>query len=199
MHVVLGTGEQETYRPADFAAFYRRARDAPRGRGRRAARHVPVAGRALRDLRASSQLCRDRWARRRPPAARRLHPPRPDRAAERGRDHDARGARRDARRHGRPAHGAARRFETLRHQASLQLAAAHGPHRYELLEPAERRGLGLLPAAVAGRPLLRHRGRPFVGAGARARVPARHHRRRAAASPRSGRTIATRSGARSRR
>jgi uncharacterized protein len=48
-------------------------------------------------------------------------------------------------------HMSAATFETLRHQAELQLSARRtGEQRYELLEPLERRGLALLPEPSPG-------------------------------------------------
>ena len=53
-------------------------------------------------------------------------------------------------------------FETLRHQASLQLAARRtGTRSYELLAPEERRGLGLLPAPSPGDLFYDIEGDPF--------------------------------------
>ena len=53
-------------------------------------------------------------------------------------------------------------FETLRHQASLQLAARRtGTRLYELLEPEERRGLGLLPPPSPGDLFYDIEGDPF--------------------------------------
>ncbi len=149
MRVVLGTGEDEWFRPADFAAFYRRAR---------ARLEEAVAARVDTypypvehcDLCAFLPLCDARWD---------------------GDDHLVRVAniRRDQIERlgvagirtlealgdaepGTPVPRiAAETFETLRHQASLQLQARRsGEHRYELLSPKERRGFGLLPAASPG-------------------------------------------------
>ncbi len=53
-------------------------------------------------------------------------------------------------------------FETLRHQASLQLAARRtGTRLYELLQPEERRGLGLLPPPSPGDLFYDIEGDPF--------------------------------------
>ena len=148
MHVVLGTGEQETYRPADFAAFYRRARQRleaavaePRDTYPWKVEHCTIC--------RWWQVCRDRWrdddhlllvANIRRAQIERLN-------AVGIATLEALGET--------PAGTAVPRiaptsFEALRHQASLQLAARTGPHRYELLEPAERRGLGLLPEPSPG-------------------------------------------------
>jgi predicted RecB family nuclease len=148
MHVVLGTGNVESYRPAEFAAFYRRARarleDAvahPRETYPWKVEHCRICD--------YWQLCQERW---------------------RQDDHlngianisrsqierlTAAGiptleALGDAPAGTSIPRLAASTFEALRHQAALQLAARRGPPRYELLEPAERRGLGLLPEPSPG-------------------------------------------------
>jgi hypothetical protein len=55
-----------------------------------------------------------------------------------------------------------RTFETLRAQAAWQLSYRRtGLHRYELLEPLEQRGLGLLPAPSAGDLFYDIEGDPF--------------------------------------
>ncbi len=59
-------------------------------------------------------------------------------------------------------HVSAATFETLRHQASLQLSARRtNTHRYELLEPTELRGFGLLPAPSPGDLFYDIEGDPF--------------------------------------
>ena len=53
-------------------------------------------------------------------------------------------------------------FAALRHQAALQLEARRtGTHRYDLLAPEERRGLGLLPAPSPGDLFYDIEGDPF--------------------------------------
>jgi len=149
MRVVLGTGEEEEFRPADFAAFYRRARARlEEAVASRADTYpYPVDHCSLCDFWV---LCNARWD---------------------ADDHLVRVAsiRRDQIERlglagittlqalgdtpvGTPLlHLASGTSETLRHQASLQLHAERtGEHRYELLEPQERRGLGLLPAPSPG-------------------------------------------------
>ena len=160
MHVVLGTGRGEVFRPADFAAFYRRARvrleEAIARAPRRTRTPSSTAGSAT-----SCCVCDAHWERD---------------------DHLVRVAsiRRDQiERLGlagittlealgdTPAGTAVPRmsaatFETLRHQAALQLAARRtGTHRYELLAPEERRGLGLLPAPSPGDLFYDIEGDPF--------------------------------------
>jgi len=149
MRVVLGTGREEEFRPADFAAFYRRARarleEAVASRADTYPYPVDHCG-----LCAFLPLCDAQWDRD---------------------DHLVRAAsiRRDQIERlglagittltalgdtpaGTPVpHLASGTFETLRHQASLQLGARRsGEHRFELLSPQERRGFGLLPAPSPG-------------------------------------------------
>ena len=76
-----------------------------------------------------------------------------------------RGARRRARRGSRPPTMAPRTFETLREQAAMQVAARSGGHTWKVLAPEPKRGFELLPPPSARRPVLRHRGRPVLGAG----------------------------------
>ena len=60
---------------------------------------------------------------------------------------------------------APRTFETLRHQAALQLGHRRtGEHRYDLLEPVPERGLGLLPQPPDGDLFLDFEGDPFFTA-----------------------------------
>ncbi|MEX2613163.1 MAG: TM0106 family RecB-like putative nuclease, partial [Gaiellaceae bacterium] len=57
-------------------------------------------------------------------------------------------------------------FEQLRHQASLQLSARRThTHRYDLLPPQEKRGLGLLPAPSPGDLFYDIEGDPFFEPG----------------------------------
>ena len=92
MHVVTGAGETETFDPNDYLAFYRRLRARFLEASRRRA-HLPVPGRALRALRLPRAL-QGAMGARRPPDARRRDLADAGRAAYRGRDHDARAARR---------------------------------------------------------------------------------------------------------
>ncbi len=160
MRVVLGTGVEEVLRPADFAAFYRRARvrleEAITARA--ATYPYPVYHCGLCDFKLR---CEAQWERD---------------------DHlvGVAGMRRSQiERLGltgittlealgdTPAgttvpHMSEATFETLRHQASLQLAARRtGTRLYELLPPEERRGLGLLPPASPGDLFYDIEGDPF--------------------------------------
>ena len=149
MRVVLGTGEDEWFRPADFAAFYRRARARLEQAIETRADVYPYPVYQC-GLCAFKPLCDERWDRD---------------------DHLVRVAhiRRDQIERLSAAgistlealgdtppgtaipHLAEATFEALRHQASLQLAARRtGVARYELLPPAERRGLALLPKPSPG-------------------------------------------------
>ena len=82
VHVVLGTREVETYRPADVDAYLRTAQRRLRAARRGAARHLPVALRALLALRVHLRLSAAVGGRR-PPHAGRLDPARPDRGSSR--------------------------------------------------------------------------------------------------------------------
>jgi predicted RecB family nuclease len=160
MHVVLGTGEVETFRPADFAAFFRRVR----GRLAKAVTSgadtypYPVD---LCGLCSFLELCKRRWEE-------------DDHLSEVAwirhdqieRLNGAGIATLEALGEtaaGTPvAHMAPQTFETLRHQASLQLSARRtNTHRYELLPLQERRGLGLLPAPDPGDLFYDIEGDPF--------------------------------------
>jgi predicted RecB family nuclease len=160
MHVVLGTGETATYRPRDFAAYYRRVRarfleatGTPRD-----TQPYPVAHCDLCDFKP---LCDAWWD---------------------GRDHLVRvaGIRRDQiRRLGSAGIATLERlgdappatdvprlhaatFEKLRSQAALQLGHRRtGLHAYELLVPEPERGLGLLPALSRGDLFFDIEGDPF--------------------------------------
>ena len=148
MHVVLGTNEQETYRPADFAAFCRRARA-------RLGAAIEEPGETYPWRVEHCGICRwwkhcqERWAADdhlllvaniSRSQIERLQASNIETLAALGETPAGTAVPRLA----------ATTFETLRHQASLQLAARTGPHRYELLEPQERRGLGLLPEPSPG-------------------------------------------------
>jgi predicted RecB family nuclease len=164
MHVVLGTGDVETYRPAEFGAFFRRAR----GRLAEAVAHgadtypYPVSHCSLCDF---LELCERRWDEddhlsrvawirhdqiERLSAAgiatlERLGETPPGTAVD---------------------HMAPDTFERLRHQAALQLSARRTDiHRYELLSPQEKRGLGLLPEPDPGDFFYDIEGDPFFQPG----------------------------------
>ena len=93
MHVVTGAGETETFDPNDYLAFYRRLRARFLDAVESGAGDLPVPGRALRALRLPRAL-QGAVGARRPPDARRRDLADAGRAADRGRDHDARAARR---------------------------------------------------------------------------------------------------------
>ena len=96
-------------------------------------------------------------------------------------------------RHAAPSCGARQRCSCT--------SAPTGEQVYELLPYQDGYGFGQLPRAGVGRPVLRHRGRPLHRRQG-PRVPVRGglagRRRQRARSSRSGRTTASRSGARSR-
>ena len=109
----------------------------------------------------------------------------------------------DAARATRPTRRGRRRWRRARSRRCATRRRCRSPrapngHAWKVLDA----GAGARVRAAAGaerrRPLLRHRGRPVLGARARARVPLGDRRHRAARSARSGRTTARRSGARSR-
>ena len=135
---------------------------AARGGDRRARRRRTRTPSTTAGSATSCCVCDERWERRRPPR-------RGSRAsaATRSSASSSRGSRRSRRSATRPPgttvpHMSAATFETLRHQAALQLAARRtGTHRYELLPPEERRGLGLLPAPSPGDLFYDIEGDPF--------------------------------------
>jgi predicted RecB family nuclease len=166
MHVVLGTGEIETYRPADFGAYFRRTKarlekavawSQTRGVGP-ATYPYPVSHCNLCDF---LELCEKQWdeddhlsrvAWIRHDQIERLN------AADIG-TLEALGETLA----GTPIeHMAPETFERLRHQAALQLDARRtDTHRYELLSPQEKRGLGLLPEPDPGDLFYDIEGDPF--------------------------------------
>jgi uncharacterized protein len=164
MYVVLGTGEVETYRPADFGAFFRRARS-------RLAEAIgsnpetypyPVSHCGICDF---YELCEERWedddhlvqvAWIRHDQIERLNNAGISTLAVLGETPA-----------GTPVeHMAPDTFERLRHQAALQLEARRtGTQRYELLPPQEKRGLGLLPEPDPGDLFYDIEGDPFFEPG----------------------------------
>jgi predicted RecB family nuclease len=166
MRVVLGTGKDEWFRPGDFAAFYRRARgrlvealDWGLTRGVRPQTYPYPVDHCR--LCAFFELCDERWD----------HDDHLVRVASIRRDQIERLslagiATLEALGDAAPGTVVQRisegTFETLRHQAALQLGARRtGMQRYELLLPLERRGLGLLPAPDAGDLFYDIEGDPF--------------------------------------
>ena len=177
--MLLGSGEQASFRPGEFGAYYRRVRS-------RLERFVadppltePLPGRPLPDLRLQAAL-RRALGRRRPPLARRRAVP------------DARssgwrppGSRRSpalgrAPREPAPAGIAGRHVgEAARagRAAALGARARRGPLRPPAAAAGER--LRAAAGSVAGRPLLRLRGQPVLGPRREPRVPLGDPRRRA--------------------
>jgi predicted RecB family nuclease len=164
MHVVLGTGEVETFRPADFAAFFRRAslRLAAAVANGAETYPYPVDHCNLCDF---LELCEKRWADDdhlsqvawiRHDQIERLNAA--DIPTLEALGEAAPGTLVD--------HMPPDTFERLRHQAALQLSARHlHVHRYDLLPPQEKRGLSLLPAASAGDLFYDIEGDPFFEPG----------------------------------
>jgi predicted RecB family nuclease len=164
MYVVLGTGDVEMYRPADFGAFFRRARTRLADAVTKGAETYPypVSHCNLCDF---LELCEQRWE---------------------DDDHLSKVAwiRHDQIERLNAANIATlealgeiesgtpidqlvpETFERLRHQAELQLFARRThTHRYDLLPPQEKRGLGLLPAASPGDLFYDIEGDPFFEPG----------------------------------
>ena len=132
-----GSASARRFRPDDFVAYYRRLRERFLDAVANGARHLPVPGRALRrsatSSRSASSSGRTTTTSSSSPASRGTQVERLDR----GRDHDAR--RRSATRRRTRGREASRpqTFETLRHQAELQL---HQPaHRRAPRRPAAGR------------------------------------------------------------
>jgi uncharacterized protein len=160
MRVVLGTGEWETFRPADFTSYYRNARgglamavDSPTRTC-----PYPVDHCGICDF---LPLCNERWDR--DDHLVRVAQIRRQQIERLGlvgiRTLEALG---DAAPGATVAQMAPATFETLRAQAALQLFYRRtGLHRYELLEPVVQRGLGLLPAPSAGDLFYDIEGDPF--------------------------------------
>ncbi|MGH3133400.1 MAG: TM0106 family RecB-like putative nuclease [Gaiellaceae bacterium] len=160
MHVVLGTGAIETFRPADFAAFFRRASSrlaeavaTPAG-----TYPYPVDHCSLCDF---LELCKKRWcdddhlsqvAWIRHDQIERLNVAGIATLEALGETPAGTAV----------AQMAPQTFESLRHQAALQLEARRtGTDRYDLLPPQQKRGLGLLPVPDPGDLFYDIEGDPF--------------------------------------
>ena len=172
MHVVLGTQARESYRLADFDAYYRRIRARFLAFVASGADPYPLPNPHC-DICLYKALCEARWAADdhltlvaglRRVQAKRLEErgiPTLERLAAATDDE-------------RPTKIQPGTFEALRDQAALQLQ-----HRRARAPPPPA-GTGAWPCpspqAELGRSLLRHRGRPVLAARPRARVPLGDHR-----------------------
>ena len=178
IHVLLGNGEQQSFRPQEFAAYYRRVRS-------RLERFVadppptepyPVDHCSVCDFKPRLRRVLGLG---RPPLPRRRALPDADREARRRGDHDARAAGtragraragRDPRRHLGEAARAGRAPAPRARDRRERLPPPRAAARERLLAPAR---------PLAGRPLLRLRGQPVLGQGREPRVPLGDPRRRA--------------------
>ena len=177
VHVENGLGERETFRAAEFEAYYRRVRerflaaiaDEPRRR---------TAGRSTTAGSATSGTVLAAARRRRPPRPRRGAAARARRDADRARASRRSSALGDLHRGLDRQAAAGRQRRVLREapppgRAAAARAATRRPH---LCRAPPRRGGARLPAAARarrGRRLARHGGPPVLRACARARVPVR--------------------------
>ncbi len=174
IHVLLGSGERQSFRPSEFAAYARRvhARLEAFVEDGRETRPYPCDACGICDF---LPLCDAWWdetdslcrvAGRRPPR---------DGEARAGRDHDPDRAR--ARDRARRAQRRALRQAPAPGQAPARAAR---DRRARLRAPPAARRLRLRAPArsLARRPLLRHRGQPVLGRGRKPRVPLGRARRR---------------------
>jgi predicted RecB family nuclease len=160
MHVVLGSGVRESFRPSEFAAYYRRVRarflDAiERGLD---VYPLPVAHCPLCQFK---ELCEQQWE----------MDDHPVRVANIRRDQIGKLAAAgittleelaEARDDERPAKMNVATFETLRDQAALQLQHRRtGEHDFHVLAPQPARGFALLPPPSAGDLFFDIEGDPF--------------------------------------
>ena len=188
IHVLLGSGERQSFRPQEFDAYARRVRRRlERLRRRRAGdRAVPV--RPLRDLRLPRRSAT--------PGGRRSTTSPASPAVGRRQIEKLAPAgittlpRSRERRPSDPPPGLnAETFAKLQRQAALQLERRDtGKLAFVLLDPQPERGLRAAARPLARRPLLRHRGQPVLGRAGKPRVPLGRARRRRARSRRSGPT-----------
>jgi predicted RecB family nuclease len=161
MHVVLGSGERESFRPAEFAAYYRRVR----ARFEAAARNgfvgtypLPVRHCSICDF---LPLCEARWvaddhltlvAGVRRDQIPRLEAQGVRTLGELATAHDEQ----------RPANMHPGTFERIRDQAALQLSHREtGEHTTRLLPPEPLRGFALLPQPSPGDLFFDLEGDPF--------------------------------------
>ena len=159
IHVLLGNGEQQSFRPQEFAAYYRRVRSRLEAfvAEPRPTEPYPVDHCGICDFKP---VCDAYWDARRPPEPRRRRLPDADREARRRRDHDARRARRA------PAEPPAGinpdTWAKNREQAELQLyRREHGRDIYRLLQPQPEAGFALLPDPSPGDLFFDFEGNPF--------------------------------------
>jgi uncharacterized protein len=160
MHVVLGSGERESFRLHDFVAYYRRVRDrfAAAVEAGLDTYPLPVAHCPLCDFK---ELCEAQWER----------DDHPSRVANIRRDQIARLAGVDittltdlaeAQDDDRPPGLAVATFDALREQAELQLHHRRtGEHVHRVLPPEPARGFALLPSTSPGDLFFDIEGDPF--------------------------------------
>ena len=165
IHVMLGTGEQHSFRarrvrrllPPDQAALPRRDR-------RLAARHLPGPGRALRALPLGRAL-RRAARRRRPPLPRRRHAQRADRCAssDAGITTARSSSRSRRRRHRRPEASRRPPSRTLRAPGAPAARPAHAPASppTSCSSPRSAAGFALLPPPSEGDLFFDMEGDPF--------------------------------------
>ena len=160
IHVLLGNGEQQSFRPQEFGAYYRRVRSRLEAfvAEPRPTEPYPVDHCGICDFKP---VCDAYWDARRPPLPRRRGLPDADREARRRRDHDARRSS-GARRPSRPAGINPDTWAKNREQAELQLhAREHGRDVYRLLQPQPEAGFALLPDPSPGDLFFDFEGNPF--------------------------------------
>ena len=167
MHVVLGSGERETFRPEEFGAYYRRVARAARAVRRRPARR-PSRGPVdhCGDLRLQAAL-RRALGRGRPPraASPACGATQIEKLLAAGIATLAALGRARARRRRRRASRRRRSRSSASRPSSSSGAASTAATATSCLAARARRRLRAAARALARRPLLRHRGRPVLGRG----------------------------------
>jgi predicted RecB family nuclease len=160
MHVVLGSGERDSFRPSEFAAYFRRVRDrfVTAVEAGLETYPMPVAHCPLCDFK---ELCEAQWER----------DDHPTRVANIRRDQIAKLAAVDittltelgeAQDDDRPRGMAASTFDALREQAELQLHHRRtGEHIHRVLPSEPARGFALLPPPSPGDLFFDIEGDPF--------------------------------------
>ena len=194
IHVLLGSGEQASFRPEEFGAYYRRVRsrleqfvaDPP------PTEPYPVDHCGICDFKP---ICDAYWDEVDHLSPRRRRPPDADREARGRRDHDARRSSAARRPSPCPPGIPPTRSAKIREQAELQLLAReHGSDSYRLLQPQPEAGFALLPEPSPGDLFFDFEGNPFWDKDGCARVPLGDPRRRRATSRRCTRTTTRPSG-----